>query len=381
MRIPRVVVVQPEPTPYRSPMFDLIAGRGHVDIRVVYAARSVASLPWDGLSSQDAITLHGLRVPGVRRLFRHDYPLTPGIFRALGRSRPDCVVVSGWSTFASQAAIAWCRIRHVPYVLLVESNDRDPRPGWRRAVKGAVVPRIVAGADHVLVVGSLARESMVTRGADPQRISIFANTIDVDDFSLRIDRMRERRGSIRAELGIAPEDVLVGCVARFVADKGIDTLLDAVARAGGPLRALVVGDGPLREGLESSSSARAARAIFVGNRDRETLLADYTAMDVFALLSRQEPWGVVVNEAAAAELPLVLSDRVGAAYDLLRPGENGFLVPVDDPHAAAEVFRALACDPIVRLEMGRRSRELVSATGYGPSLDAFERAVLEVTAR
>ena len=58
----------------------------------------------------------------------------------------DCVVVSGWSTFASQAAIVWCRLCRVPYVLVVESHDHDPRRAWRRSVKNAVVPRVVGNA-------------------------------------------------------------------------------------------------------------------------------------------------------------------------------------------------------------------------------------------
>ena len=69
----------------------------------------------------------------------------------------NAVVVSGWSTFASQAALAWCRARRVPYVLIVESHDEGPRSRWREAVKGTVVPRIVRGAAGVLVTGTLAR--------------------------------------------------------------------------------------------------------------------------------------------------------------------------------------------------------------------------------
>src|SRR5206468_12420325 len=121
-----------------------------------------------------AVFLRGARVPGVRGLLRHDYPVTPGIVGALSRSRPDVVVVSGWSTFAAQAAIAWSRLHRVPYVLHVESHDLDPRPRWRRAVKDAVASRLIRGAASVLAVGSAAGESARARGASGVRI--FANT-------------------------------------------------------------------------------------------------------------------------------------------------------------------------------------------------------------
>ena len=104
----------------------------------------------------------------------------------------------------------------------------------------------------------------------------------------------------------------------------------------------------------------------------------YVAADVFALLSEREPWAVVVNEAAACGLPLVLSDRVGAAHDLLRDGENGALV------AAGDVDAAAACASVsslrtreLRRAQGERSRELARDWGYGPSVDGFLEAVRE----
>jgi glycosyltransferase involved in cell wall biosynthesis len=104
------------------------------------------------------------------------------------------------------------------------------------------------------------------------------------------------------------------------------------------------------------------------------------AGDVFALLSAHEPWGVVVNEAAACGLPLVLSDRVGAARDLLRDGENGMLVPAGDVDAAADALRRLAADPELRARMGTHSRELARGFGYGPSVENLLAAVREATA-
>src|SRR5690242_15509430 len=115
----RVAFVSPEPTPYRSPLLDRVAAAGEVDLTVVYAARTVAGRTWQVEPAHRAVFLHGVNVPGVRSVLRHDYPVTPGVWRALREARPDCVVVSGWSTFASQAALGWCCARHVPYVLLV----------------------------------------------------------------------------------------------------------------------------------------------------------------------------------------------------------------------------------------------------------------------
>jgi glycosyltransferase involved in cell wall biosynthesis len=345
--VTRVVVVSPEPTPYRSPLFDRIATRPDIDLTVIYAARTVAGRTWTVEPRHRAKFLSGVRVPGVHGLLRHDYPLTPGVARALRRARPDAVVVSGWSTFASQRAIAWCRTHRVPYILLVESHDLGRRSGWRRAVKSAVVPPIVRGAAGVLVVGRAARESVVARGAPPERVRLFTNTIDVPRWVERAERLARP----------AHDGVVVLSVGRRVPDKGFDVLAESCAEAGVRLE------------------------IIAGGLSEEELAQRYVEADVFALLSRHETWGVVVNEAAASGLPLVLSDRVGAAYDLLRDGENGFLVPVEDVRAAADAIRKLADDPDLRRRMGERSRELVAVWGYEPSVESFVAAVREATAR
>jgi glycosyltransferase involved in cell wall biosynthesis len=113
----------------------------------------------------------------------------------------------------------------------------------------------------------------------------------------------------------------------------------------------------------------------------EALAESYVAADVFALLSLHETWGVVVNEAAASGLPLVLSGRVGAARDLLRDGENGFLVGAEDLNDTVTALERLTGDSALRAAMGARSRELVRGWGYDSSVESFAAAVREATAR
>jgi len=364
-----VAVVSPEPTPYRAPLFDRVAERPELDLTVIYTAQTVAGRTWSVEPRHRAVFLSGVRVPGAGRLLRHDYPVTLGIARALRRASPAVVVISGWSTFASQAAIAWCRARRVPYVLLVESHDLGPRAGWRRAVKGAAVPRIVRGAASLLVVGSAARDSVVARGASPERVRVFANTIDVTRWIDRAAGLRPR----------AHDGVVVLSVGRLVREKGVEVLLRACAKAGVEL--VLAGDGHERASLLDLADDLGVKLSTVGQLPEEELARRYADADVFALLSLHETWGVVVNEAAASSLPLVLSDRVGAAYDLLQDGENGFLVPAVDVEAAAHALRRLAADPALRRRMGERSRELVRGWGYESSVESFVSAVREATAR
>jgi glycosyltransferase involved in cell wall biosynthesis len=270
--------------------------------------------------------------------------VTPAIGRALREANPEVVVVSGWSTFPSQAAIVWCRARRIPYVLLVESHDLGARVPWRRFVKGAVVPPLVRRASGILVVGTLARGSVVALGADSARVRVFANTIDVERWIQRAEKLPRR----------SHDGVVVLSVGRRVREKAFDVLEAACAKAGVELE------------------------IVTGGLDEDELAQRYVDADIFALVSRHEPWGVVVNEAAASGLPLVLSSHVGAARDLLNG--NGLLVPPDDVDATAAAIRQLADDPELRRRMGARSREVVRLWDYDASVENFVAAVAEARA-
>ena len=377
----RVAAVFPEPTPYRAPLLDRVAAQPEIDLTVVYAADTVAGRSWHVEPKHPSVFLRGIRVPGAQRILHHDYPVTPGVVGALTKIRPEVVVVSGWSTFAAQAAITWCGVKGIPYLLVVESHDEGPRSGWRKTVKATVVPPIVERAAGLLVTGTLARDSMIARGAHSERVRVFANTIDVERFGDQVDRLAADRASLRGMLGARDDDVVVLSVARLVREKGLDTLVRAVAAAGDSRLLLVAaGEGPQRGPLTALAQSSGVRLVLTGDVEWERIVELYASADVFALLSEREPWAVVVNEAAACGLPLVLSDRVGAAHDLLRDGENGRLVHAGDVEGAARALRGLAAEPELRRTQGARSRELAADWGYGPSVEGFLDAVREAVA-
>jgi len=372
-------MVLPEPTPFRTLLLDRVADRPELDLTVVYAARTVARRTWTIEPHHKAVFLDGISVPGAYRMLLHDYPLTRGVWRELSKAQPAVVVVSGWSTFASQAAFAWCVTRRVPYLLFVESHDLLRRATWRRLIRRAVVPPFFRHAAGVLAVGALSRASVLAYGVDPERVHLFANTVDVESWGERADMLAAQRPELRRRLGIDDDDVVVLSVARLVAEKRPDALLRAVAAAGDPRLVLVlVGEGPERGPLERLARSLDVRLVLPGDLPWDEVVEVYVAADVFSLLSARETWGVVVNEALACGLPLVLSDRVGAAADLLRDGENGVLVPDGDVAAAAQALRRLAEDRGARVRAGVQSRELARGWGYGPSIESFVGAVLDI---
>lgn len=375
----RVAFVLQEPTPYRSPHLARIAARPELDVHIAYAARTVQRRTWT-VADETAVYLGGRSLP-LGRLLHHDYPLTLSVWPWLERLRPDVVVVGGWSTSATQLAILWCRRRGVPYVLMSDNHLLEPRPAWVRAVKRIVLGRIVPQAAGWLVPGRLARDHIVHYGAETHGIVELPLTVDVEALERRADELEPRRAEIRARLGVEPDAVMVLSVGRLIGFKGLDVLVRAVAAgtSSTPLHLVVAGSGPLEAEVRAEIARHGVTATMVGFVEGEALHELYAAADVFALLSRREPWGVVVNEAMAFGLPLLLSYAIGAAADLLVEGRNGFRVPAEDVGAAAAALDRLAADPALRRELGSVSRSRVKAWGYERGADDLVRLLQRVT--
>jgi glycosyltransferase involved in cell wall biosynthesis len=322
------------PAPYRIPLFNALADR--VELRALFVAERDPRRPFYEPHEEEwraeRLVLPGWQLSRGGRWV----VLSRGVVGDLRRFRPDAVGVGGWNEPAFWQALAYCRVRKVPLLVWVESTARDARSEARplrlarsamaRAASGAFVPG-TAAADYARSLGF-------------RNVAIAPNAIDGSVFAkAAVDR------SGRAECTFL-------YVGRLDPEKGIDVLLRAFAQV--PAKLVVAGSGTEGERLRALASAEVA---FVGPKTREELVRLYAEADVLVLPSRSEPWGMVLNEAAAAGLPLVATDEVGAAYDLIEHGVNGFRVPADDVGALAGVLRRLAEDEPFRLAAGARSRD------------------------
>ena len=194
---------------------------------------------------------------------------------------------------ATQLAILWCRIRHVPYVLDVgqpPARAAIPLVGHQRLA----LPRLVPQAAGWLVPGSLARDHIVSYGATPQRTIVFPLTVDVDALGARADALRANRQMARARLGIADDVIAVLQAGRLIEMKAPADLIrdcrraqaDETAASGRPRRRLT----RRRAALRALALELDVPVVFTGLLAGEELTAAYVAADVFALVSRRETW-------------------------------------------------------------------------------------------
>jgi glycosyltransferase involved in cell wall biosynthesis len=167
--------------------------------------------------------------------------------------------------------------------------------------------------------------------------------------------------------------------------KGVDLLARAfrdVAAERSDVRLKVLGDGPLRARVSRLLEPVARQVEFLGFKDWPELPAVYHAADFLCVPSRHDGWGLVVPEGLAAGLPVIGTDRTGAAIEFLQNGSNGWLVPAGDEAALRAALREAASLPEAKLgEMRRAALESVSAHTLEEGARRFLAAAREAVAR
>lgn len=346
----RLALITEIPAPFRIPLWNALAER--IDLRVLLLAERDPRRTYD--LHRDEWRFDARVLPGRDLLLGGRWlVVNRGVRRELGAV--DAVLIGGWN----QPAFFQAARAGLPYALWVESTVRDERRGRLEWLKR----RLLASAAGVVVPGTAARDYVLGLGVGPARITVAPNAFDRTTFANAVERAR----------GHHTPTVLT--VARLSPEKDVATLLRAVDGLDAEL--VVVGDGPQEGALREAAPANAS---FVGHATRDELPHRYANADVFALTSRSETWGMALSEAAAAGLPLVATEAVGGAWDLIEEGVNGYRVPVGDSEALHEALRKVLADEEWRDRAGRRSRELAEQATPERWAETVERLFAEILA-
>src|SRR6266487_3765140 len=267
--------------------------------------------------------------PGKSELWR-------AFWSALEQADPDVVAVNGWNNFGSLVAANCCVDRGIPRVVMSESARGDePRTWWKEIIKRRIVnlysAALVGGQRHVeyLVELGVPRDRIFT-GYDVVDNAYFARrTLEIRNSHLRRGYGGQAAFEIRKKYGL-PETYFLAS-ARFIEKKNLTRLIRAYAeyreRSQGdePWNLVMLGDGPMRETLNSQLATLNLHphVHLPGFKQYDELPVYYALANAFVHPSTTEQWGLVVNEAIASGLPVIVSDRCGCVPELVNG--NGFI--------------------------------------------------------
>ncbi len=377
----RLVLVAASPVYYQVPLYRCLAADRRVRFTALFCS-DVGVRPYDAefggrLVRWDTDLLGGYHAQFLRRASRNEvgrgfWGLRDwDVVRCLHRLRPDVVWLHGASYLTLWLALVAARLTRRPVLLREEQTLLHPRP-WLKRPPRALAWRALCRQVYGLYIGSHNRAFFRHYGVPERRLFFVPYTVDNAGLQRAAAALRPQRAALRRAFGIDPDaGPLVLFVGKLVAKKQPQLLLEAFARVRRrhPCALLFVGEGKLLPELRRRAAAGIPDVHFAGFLGRERVTHAYAAADLFVLPSAwHETWGVVVNEAMNFGLPVVVSDAVGCAPDLVHEGDNGAVVPRADMTRLAEAIAALVRDPERRRRFGQRSREIITA--WHPALAA-----------
>ncbi|MBS1810948.1 MAG: glycosyltransferase family 4 protein [Acidobacteria bacterium] len=323
---------------------------------------SVAEHPWGNLEEQ-------ITFPLITLQSASDSPLTP-ISRILDELQPNILVIPGWFEPAARDMLQWSRIHSVPAILMSESKRDDaPRQWWKEQVKSW---RYIRHFSAAIVGGELHRQYAIELGIPPNKVFLGYNVVDNQYFADTSDHSRQEVVATRQCEPLIPVNDYFLTMTRFLPRKNVLAMIQAFAsyreQLGTAAWDLVIcGSGEQEDEIKAliQSLHLTGHVHLPGFVPYQSLGNWYGLAQALIHPALQEQWGLVLNEAAAAGLPILSSRTVGAARELVQDGESGILF---DPEDVADITRAMLkfhqLTPEHRRAMRAASRQIVFR--YGP---------------
>jgi len=363
---PRVVVLTDIPTPYFNEVMRALALK--VDLFCLFCAESAGrGMGWNFEKKLG----FPYRVIGGARIRRSadttDYYISPRIIWRLLRARPD-VIISGGYSIPSFYACLYCKLSGAKLIIFSDGTPAYERKLGRlqQIARKVLVPR----ASGFIAKSKPAADRFEELGAKG-RIFLAPHTTNLAPL-LAVGATRD--WSDRAELRLL-------CVGRLIPRKGVQHLIRALAGmrpVRQPVSLTIVGSGPQQDELEALARSLEVRGIrFAGFVDQDKLPIHYAAADVFVLPTLDDPFGMVLLEAAASGLALVASKHAGATLDLVQDGESGLVFDPQDEQALSERIARLADSPALVRQLALAAYNVARSRTPDRTAEKYVSAIMQ----
>jgi glycosyltransferase involved in cell wall biosynthesis len=284
----------------------------------------------------------------------------PTVGSVLSEDRPDVVIITGWHCLSLLQALWASRKLGIPRIVRGESNSIAKRAKWKSLFHNWLLFKY----DAFLSIGKKNREFYLGYGISPERIFDAPYFVDNERFQSDYLKFYSDRFKIRKAWNI-PDDAYCYLFAGKVEPKKrlMDLLkaLDIARKVRADLHLLVVGTGPLMQEMQSFAVARKLPVTFAGFLNQSEITKAYLAANCLVLPSDAgETWGLVVNEAMACGLPVIVSDHVGCGLDLIEDGVTGKVFPMGDISCLSKCLIELSSSNEVSAVMGNNARNRIA---------------------
>ena len=330
------------PSPYRVDFFNELGKK--CELTVLYETRHAGDRE-DKWFSNKAKYFNEVYLDGKQ--LGIDNAFSMKVIKYLKDRHYDFIVVGGYSTPTGMLAICYMKLKKIPFILncdvgLIKDDN---------FLKSKIKKFFIGGAKAYLSTANDADKYLVHYGAKKEKIYRYPFTSIHKTEVLERPVSYEEKKKIRKQLGIQEEKVIVS-VGQFIHRKGFDILLKSCKEISSNTGIYIIGGNVVPcEYLEIIKKLKLEHVHFIDFLKKEELLKYCKAADIFVLPTREDIWGLVINEAMACGLPIITTNKCVAGLELIKDNENGFIIPVSNITELSDKINVILNDKNLQLKI------------------------------
>jgi glycosyltransferase involved in cell wall biosynthesis len=386
----RIAVLNSHPIQYFAPLYSYLNTAPELEVTAIYMSdisiRGGNDAEFGRNVKWDVDLIAGYRSVFLGEAVRTREPrgfwslVVPQVWKELRSGRYDVLWLHGHNYAANLIALLAAKTAGIPVMMRGETHLGLARGSIKSRLRRPVIGALYRSCDRFLAIGSANAAFYRAMGVPDRKIFLVPYSVDNDRFVQSAKLTDEQRAEIRRRYKVPVKQPAVLYAAKFTRRKRPGDLLEAVRRlkqdTDRPFTVVMVGSGELERELRTFCAQHALdNVVFTGFVNQAELPAVYGASDVFVLPSEHESWGLAVNEAMCAGLPVVVSREVGCTPDLVKDGINGYMPAAGDVDSLARALRRLIEDEDLRRRQGQASLTRIQQWGYRQCLEGVRSAL------
>ena len=287
--------------------------------------------------------------------------INPSIVRILLKEKPDVIILHGYVTFSDWIVFILAKLLRIRIIFKGEAvlKGNEQSKNWKQRLKRFLLPKFLNKCDCVLYSCTGNKEYWKFFGVEDKKMFPLPCAVDNDFF--QNERKKYNVKEIKKELGIKENDLVILFSARFTERKRpLDLLESLVEIENQNIVVIFVGNGTEKQNLKNFAKKHNIRTIFTGFVGQTSISKFYSVSDIDIVISEYDPSPKAMNEAMNFKLPIIVTNVVGTAKDLVKDDINGFIVSVGDIKAISQKIDYLNNNRDVAKKMGKQSFKIIN---------------------
>jgi glycosyltransferase involved in cell wall biosynthesis len=385
----RLAIITTHPIQYHAPLFRLLNERGKILVKVFYTwCQTNEGAKYDpGFGKQvnwDIPLLEGYEYSFAENISKdpgtHHFKgiINPGLIREIEAWKPNAVLVFGWS-FKSHLKCLRHFHKKIPVWFRGDSTLMNEKPGIKKILRRIFLKWVYSHVDIAFYVGTQNKSYFRKHGLKEAQLLFAPHAIDNDRFFDKDGQYEEKALAWRRKLNIRDEDIVFLFAGKLEPVKNIELMISAFLMiqssltGGSGIQLIIVGNGILEKGLKEKYGGM-QHIHFIGFQNQSMMPVVYRLGNVFVLPSKSETWGLSVNEAMACGRAILVSDKCGAAMDMVK--ENGYIFKSGNSKDLEVKIKWMAEDKAKLRQMGLNSGSMIKSWDFETVASILENKIM-----